>query len=234
MTRILVIEDNAGLARGLRNNLEVEGYEVQVVRTGTKGLAAARASRPDVIVLDLMLPEMDGFIVLQKLREDGFDMPVLILTARATEADKVRGFRFGADDYVTKPFGLLELLARIQSLVRRTLPATSGPRDEGAQTRRVERFADVVVDPAARTVHRGSQEVFLTATQFDLLLALIRRTGAVATRQELLKEVWGYHAEVMTRTVDSHIVELRRKLEKDPGVPSHIVTVRRIGYRFRA
>src|SRR5438128_11813147 len=224
--RILVIEDNPDLAYGLRNNLEIEGYEVEVARAGTRGLSRARTANPDLVVLDLMLPGMDGFRVLRALREDGHGMPVLILTARGEEADKVRGLRLGADDYVTKPFGVLELLARVEALLRRAAP----PGRDGAGP--PEQFGDVEIVPASRTVLRGGAPVCLTPKEFDLLYALIKRRGAVATRMELLSEVWGYSAAVLSRTVDTHVAELRRKLEVDPAAPRHILTVRKAGYRL--
>ncbi|OLC03302.1 MAG: hypothetical protein AUH78_22285 [Gemmatimonadetes bacterium 13_1_40CM_4_69_8] len=227
MTRILVVEDNPDLAYGLRNNLEIEGYQVEVADDGMKGLARARDGRPDLIILDLMLPGMDGFRVLRALRDAGRTMPVLILTARGEEADKVRGLRLGADDYVTKPFGVLELLARVEALLRRTAPPTGG--NGGAPP---ERFGDIEVIPASRTVLRAGQPVPLTPKEFDLLVALLRRRGAVATRLELLREVWGYSAEVLSRTVDTHVAELRRKLEADAAAPQHILTVRKAGYRL--
>jgi DNA-binding response OmpR family regulator len=229
MKRILLIEDNVSLTRGLRNNLEIEGYAVEVARTGTKGLAQALATRPDLIVLDLMLPEMDGYRVLRGLRAEGLLCPVLVLTARGEEVDKVRGFRLGADDYVTKPFGLLELLARIEALLRRGAPA---PVSDAPP--RTERFGDMAIDHAARAVLRDGREVTLTPTEYELLNALVRRRGGVASRHELLREVWGYQADVVTRTVDTHVSELRRKLEDDAGSPRYILTVRKAGYRFRA
>ncbi len=230
MTRILVVEDNPDLAYGLRNNLEIEGYEVDVVEDGTQGLARARrGGGPDLIILDLMLPGMDGYRVLRALRDEGRRMPVLILTARGEESDKVRGLRLGADDYVTKPFGVLELLARVEALLRRTTPPTP-PHGDGAGP--PERFGDVDVVPASRTVFRSGRPVGLTPKEFDLLLALLKRRGAVASRMDLLREVWGYSAAVLSRTVDTHVAELRRKLEADPAVPQHILTVRKTGYRL--
>jgi DNA-binding response OmpR family regulator len=225
--RILVIEDNPDLAYGLRNNLEIEGYEVEVAGDGTKGLARARTAKPDLVILDLMLPGLDGFRVLRTLREGGQGMPVLILTARGEESDKVRGLRLGADDYVTKPFGVLELLARVEALFRR-----ASPRGNGGPLPAVERFGDVEVVTASRTVMRRGQAVTLTPKEYDLLLTLVQRNGACATRVDLLTEVWGYSAEVMSRTVDTHIAELRRKLEADAANPKHILTVRKTGYRL--
>jgi two-component system, OmpR family, alkaline phosphatase synthesis response regulator PhoP len=223
--RILVVEDNPDLAYGLRNNLEIEGYDVDVVEDGTQGLARARVGGPDLIILDLMLPGMDGYRVLRALRDEGRRMPILILTARGEEADKVRGLRLGADDYVTKPFGVLELLARVEALLRRTAPPGDGAGPP-------ERFGVIEVIPASRSVLKSGKPVPLTPKEFDLLLALLHREGAVATRMELLTEVWGYSAAVLSRTVDTHVAELRRKLESDPAAPKHILTVRKAGYRL--
>ena len=232
--RILLIEDNADLAYGLRNNLEIEGYEVDVVGDGAKGLTRARATKPDLVILDLMLPGMDGFRVLRALRDAGpggaeREMGILILTARGEEADKVRGLRLGADDYVTKPFGVLELLARVEALLRRA----ASPWGNGSGAEPVAlRFGEVEVLTPSRTVLRRGEAVSLTPKEYDLLVALLRRNGACVTRVELLTEVWGYSAEVMSRTVDTHVAELRRKLERDPASPAHIVTVRKTGYRL--
>jgi DNA-binding response OmpR family regulator len=228
--RVLVIEDNPDLAYGLRNNLEIEGYAVEAVDDGARGLARARAAEPDLIILDLMLPGMDGFRVLRALRDEGRRVPILILTARGEEADKVRGLRLGADDYVTKPFGVLELLARVEALLRRT--AGRGKGAGGAPDPVVERFGEVEVHCASRTVRRAGQPVALTPKEYELLVALVRRRGAVASRVELLTEVWGYNSAVLSRTVDTHVAELRRKLEDDLAAPRHILTVRKAGYRL--
>ena len=217
MTRVLIVEDNHDLAFGLRNNLEIEGYAVDVTADGPSGLSSARQRRPDLVVLDLMLPGVDGYRVLRQLREEGLTMPVLILTAKGEEADKVLGFRLGADDYVTKPFGVLELLARVEALLRRSRPGTTA-----AQA--IQRFGEVEVDVSTRTVKRDGRDVPVTPMEFDLLVALMRRNGAVASRIELLSEVWGHSSAVLTRTVDTHIGELRRKLEHDPSTPRHILT----------
>jgi DNA-binding response OmpR family regulator len=229
MSRILVVEDNANLAYGLSTSLELEGHTVFVAHDGAEGLRAAREHAPDLLVLDLMLPEMDGYRVLKTLREEGRDTPVLILTARGAESDKVLGFRLGADDYVTKPFGLLELLARVGALLRRTSRA---PAPEPAPAADVVTLGEIEVQPAARAVRRRGEEVALTPKEFDLLMALVRRKGSVAGRLELLREVWGHRAAVMTRTVDMHVAQLRRKLEDDPAAPRHILTVWKAGYRI--
>ena len=224
VANILVVEDNKDLAYGLRNNLEIDGHVVDTVETGEEALARVRRLAPDLVVLDLMLPNLDGYQVLRRLRADGHDMPVLILTARTEEADKVLGFRLGADDYVTKPFGVLELLARVGALIRRST--------RSAPPRTVERIGDLEINRDTRIVTRGGDRVDLTPMEFDLLNALIARRGTTASRLELLQEVWGHSAAVVTRTVDTHVAELRRKLERDPATPTHILTVRKIGYRW--
>lgn len=228
MSKVLIIEDNANLAFGLTRSLEAEGYEVEAAEEGTRGLELARSCGADLIVLDLMLPGIDGYTLLKKLRDGGVDVPVLILTARGEEADKVFGFRLGADDYVTKSFSLSELLARVQAILRR---AKGVDKRDGEPT--IEGFDEVELNTAARTVTKRGVSVALTPKEFDLLLALLRRRGAVASRLELLKDVWGHQAEVMTRTVDIHVAELRRKLEDDPSTPKHILTVWKAGYRLQ-
>ena len=231
MPRILIVEDNVDLANGLRSNFELEGYEVAIAGDGVKGLAQVRALQPDLVILDLMLPKLDGYRLLRVLRSDGFHGPVLVLTARGDEADKVRGFRWGADDYVTKPFGLMELLARVEALLRRSTaaPANGAPKPSPTPVR----FGDVEVRPATHEVLRNGEPVPLRPKEFDLIMALIQRNGQVATRTELLYEVWGYDSEIVSRTVDTHMAELRRKLEADPSSPKHLLTVRKTGYRLQ-
>ena len=229
MSKILVVEDNLAIAEGLAYNLRHEGYDVRIAEDGERAVADSRAWSPDLVILDLMLPKLDGYGVLAAIRETKHDVPVIILSARGEEADKVRGFRLDADQYVTKPFGVLELLERVSALLRRKSRATGGAAQESAE---MLRFGDVLVDVAARTVCRAGAPVTLTPKAFELLLALVARGGRVVTRQDLLKEVWGYGAFVLSRTVDSHIAELRRKLEVDPAHPRHIVTVWKVGYRF--
>ncbi len=223
MARVLIVEDNRNLAHGLRTNLEYEGHAVEIAEDGVTGLRRGRARSHDLIVLDLMLPGLDGFEVLRTLRAEGITTPVLVLTARGDEADKVSGLTSGADDYVTKPFGLREMLARIGALLRRSAGAPS-PLS----------FGPVVVDPATHRVTRHGLPVTLRPKEYDLLQALLRRNGAVATRSELLREVWGYHESVLSRTLDTHVGELRRKLEDDPTNPRHILTVRKTGYQLFA
>jgi two-component system alkaline phosphatase synthesis response regulator PhoP len=232
MPRVLVVEDNADLAYGLQNNLEIEGYEVRVAEDGATGLKRARAWGPDLIILDLMLPDLDGYRVLQHLRKEGVQTPVVILTARGEESDKVLGFRLGADDYVTKPFGVMELLARVEAILRRTQPSSAPEATDGEDGESVV-FGAITVNARSRIVLRDGEEVGLTPKELDLLLALIRRRGAVASRLDLLREVWGHRAAVVSRTVDTHIAELRRKLEAEPSNPRHILTVHKAGYRFQ-
>jgi DNA-binding response OmpR family regulator len=229
VTRILLVEDNTDLAAGLRYNLELEGYEVLHAEDGETGLELARGASPHLIILDAMLPRLDGFQVLRTLRSDGSVVPVLMLTALGEEQDKVRGFRLDADQYVTKPFQLLELLERVKSLIRRHGAARSAP-----PVRQVIRFGEVEVDPASRRVCVAGDEVSLTPRAFELMMALIGSEGTVRTRFDLLRDVWGHRGLVMTRTVDSHIKELRKKLERDPAHPAHFITVWKVGYRFQS
>jgi two-component system alkaline phosphatase synthesis response regulator PhoP len=231
MTRVLVIEDNRDLAFAVVNALESEGFEVAVAESGPEGVEKAQAGATDVIILDLMLPGFDGFRVLRTLRANGVETPILILTARGEEDDKVKGFRLGADDYVTKPFGAMELVARVEALTRRPRLAAMS---RGAAAAPVDRFGEVEVNRASRAVERAGEPVALTPKEYDLLLALMNRNGAVTTRNELLSEVWGYQSDVSTRTVDIHVSELRKKLETNPAEPKHILTVRKTGYRFEA
>ena len=225
MTNILIVEDSEDLAFGLRNNLEFEGYDVTVVHDGKTGLEMATSNPPDLMILDLTLPELDGLNVLERIRKTGSKLPILLLTARQEELDKVRGLKLGADDYVTKPFGLMELLARVEALLRR-----SG----GERNPQVIKVGELEIDVAARIVLKGGERVDLAPRELDLLLALIEHRGRVVSRQHLLSEVWGHQGQVVTRTVDTHIAELRRKLEPDTRKPSYIQTARKAGYRFEA
>ena len=224
MSRILVVEDNEGIAEGLRLNLELDAHEVRTAQTGERGLEIAGGWTPDLVILDLMLPGMDGFGVLNALRSQDAELPVLILSARSDEVDRVRGFRLGADDYVVKPFSLAELLARVKAILRRasrSIPSAS------------RRFGDITVDLGTHEVRRDGILVALRPKEYDLLVALLSREGRVASRAELLEEVWRYEPDVYSRTVDIHMAELRRKLESDPAQPRHLLTVRKTGYRLR-
>jgi DNA-binding response OmpR family regulator len=224
MPLILVVEDNEDLAFGLSRSLEAEGHEVEVAADGVRGARLALERRPALVILDLMLPGADGYKTLETMRRAGLTMPVIILTARGEEADKVHGLRLGADDYVTKPFSLSELMARVAAQLRRANVA--------APTAPTYQFSDVEIQPAARVVTRGGERVSLTPREYDLLLAFVQRPGVVLSRAALLREVWGHQADVLTRTVDIHVGELRRKLERDASVPRHLVTVWKAGYRF--
>jgi len=223
VSRILVVEDQEDLAFGLQRNLQFDGHTVDVAHDGRRALSIALEGAHDLIVLDLMLPGLDGMSVLSRMRSQGEETPVLILTARGEEQDKVRGLRGGADDYLTKPFGIPELLARVDALLRRA------GSDEGEPT---YDFGGIVVDVAARTVRRDGEPVSLAPKEFDLLVALLRADGAAQSRRDLLRDVWGHKARVATRTVDTHIGELRRKLEEESSRPRFIHTVRKFGYRL--
>jgi len=229
LSRILIVEDNEALAFGLRNNLEIDGHEVAVAETGTKGLELALEGGNDLLILDLMLPGLDGFRVLKALREKDEITPVLILTAKGEEADKVRGLKLGADDFVTKPFGLLELLARVEAILRRTRIGTKSDSEDDESELVI---GEISIDQTTRCVTRGGEAVELAPKEYDLLVALARKDGAVVSRVDLMREVWGYADSVVTRTIDTHIAELRRKLEVDASSPEQILTVRKIGYRL--
>jgi DNA-binding response OmpR family regulator len=223
--RVLVVEDQPDLGALLVEALAQEAFEARLVGDGREVLPMIRRWGPDVVLLDLMLPGLDGFEVLRQVRATDEQLPVIILSARGEEADRIRGIRLDADQYLTKPFSLAELVERIHALLRRTARGRQAPSS-------VHRFGDLVIDVAARTVHRAGEPVGLSPKAFELLLALVRREGAVASRAALLREVWGYQALVMSRTVDSHVAELRRKIEDDPAEPRHVVTVYKAGYRF--
>jgi DNA-binding response OmpR family regulator len=223
--RILIVEDEAELARGLEINLRLEGYAVLKAAAGDAGLNMALQERPDLVLLDVMLPGMNGFDVCRALRHKGFDAPVIMLTARGEEIDRVLGLELGADDYIAKPFGLRELLTRIRVQLRR-LPkrATEGPARY--------RFGSVEIDCGRCRATRGSEPLELTGKEYDILRLLMRCRGEIVTRDRLLTEVWGYQACPNTRTVDNHILRLRQKLEEDPANPAYILSVYGEGYKF--
>jgi two-component system alkaline phosphatase synthesis response regulator PhoP len=224
--RILVIEDEPDMLLGIEHNLRYEGYEVSTAATGTEGLASWRRLRPDLVLLDVMLPEMDGFEVLRAIRREDADVPVILLTAKGLEADKVHGLTLGADDYITKPFSIRELLARLQAVLRRT-------RTE-EETTRVHTFGDVEVDLVRRECRKRGKEVPLSYKEFELLRLLIENRGETITRERLLEEVWGKDAAdaPTSRTVDTHIANLRRKVEGSGERGRHIRTVHKVGYKF--
>jgi two-component system alkaline phosphatase synthesis response regulator PhoP len=221
--KILLVEDEPGLVLTLTDRLRSEGYAVESAPDGEEALARASAGSFDLILLDVMLPGKSGFEVCRQLRRSGNHTPVLMLTARTQVVDKVVGLETGADDYLTKPFDMMELLARIQALLRR-----AGPRP-GSQ---MHQFGSVRVDFRRAEVVRDGQPVNLSAREFQLLRYLLEHRGAVLSREELLREVWGYEAEVTTRTVDVHMAWLRQKLEENPKHPQWLLTVRGLGYKF--
>ena len=224
MTRILVVEDDPAIALGLEDDLTLEGYAVEVVRDGESALARAGEGGIDLVLLDVMLPRKDGFAVCRELRLHGVHVPIIIVTAKTHEAEKILGLGLGADDYVTKPFSPAELRARIKSVLRRTGnddPATAA-------------FGDVAVDFAAFELRRGGAVVHATPTELKLLLAFIRHPGRVLSRQELVDLVWGPGRAITPRVVDTHVANLRQKVEPDPAQPRYIIGVRGVGYRFDA
>jgi DNA-binding response OmpR family regulator len=223
--RVLVVEDDPSITLGLQINLEAEGYVVLAAEDGETGLEIARADRPDLVILDVMLPRMNGFQVLQAIRREGLMMPIIVLSARTGEMDKVTGLELGAEDYVAKPFSLAELLARVRAALRR------GPRPAEVP-RSVHVFGDVRADFIGRTVTRAGSPVEMTATEFDLLMCLIEARGVALSREAIFARVWGPNHHGTPRTIDNFIQQLRAKLEPDPQRPSHVVTVRGIGYRF--
>jgi two-component system alkaline phosphatase synthesis response regulator PhoP len=223
MPRILVIDDEPEIVRGIEDNLRFEGYQTLAATDGERGLALACQEAPDLILLDIMMPRLSGWDVCRELRRRGIDVPVIMLTARAEEADRVQGLELGADDYITKPFSVRELMARVHAVLRRP-----GPRRK-AETLA---FGDVRVHLRARQVFRGGREVAMTRKEFDLLVYLVEHRGEVVTRERLLDHVWGYERFPTTRTVDTHVLRLRRKFERDPDRPAFILTVHGQGYRF--
>ncbi|OGN86811.1 MAG: hypothetical protein A2X23_08490 [Chloroflexi bacterium GWC2_73_18] len=225
---ILIVEDESAVARGLEYALTQEGYTVTLARTGEDGLQAAVNQAPDLVILDVRLPGMDGFEVLRRLRADGAKMPVLFLTARDDEVDKVIGLELGADDYLTKPFGLRELMSRIKALLRRAYGDLAD-----AAGGRVIRHRDLLIDLERRRVSRGQRRISLTATEFEILRHLATRPGRVYTRRELLDLIRDYEAlDQDEKTINVHVSHLREKLEDDPADPVFILTVRGVGYQF--
>ena len=223
MTRILVVEDEPGIALGLEDDLKMEGYDVEVLGDGAAAARRARQTAFDLILLDVMLPGKDGFEVCRELRRAGLRTPILMLTAKTQEAEKVLGFELGADDYVTKPFGTRELRARIKALLRR---ASAEP---AAAT---YRFGDVEVDFERGELRRGGRPVELTPIEFKLLALFVRSRGRVMSRDRLLAGAWGPNTYASDRIVDNHIANLRRKIEPDPANPIYLRNLRGLGYRF--
>ena len=224
MTRILVAEDEPGIALGLEDDLRLEGWNVEMVGDGPSAAKRAREERFDLILLDVMLPGRDGFEVCRELRKAGVQTPIIMLTAKGQEAEKVLGLDLGADDYVTKPFSPKELRARIRAALRR--------RGTDAETTDVYRFGTIEVDAARCELRRDGAIIDTTATEFKLLSAFVRNRGRVLSREKLLDEAWGPGTFLTDRVVDNHVVALRRKIEVDPGEPRYLVSVRGVGYRF--
>jgi two-component system alkaline phosphatase synthesis response regulator PhoP len=224
---ILVIEDDESITLGLRMNLEAEGYEVSIAMDGDEGLAQARSDPPDLVILDVMLPKMNGFEVVRTLRGEGSTVPIIMLSARGAEMDKVMGLELGAEDYITKPFSLAELFARVKAVLRRDRIAR--PTSDG-----VVRAGELEINSATRQVRRNGEPVFLTATEFEVLWCLVHAAGRVLTREQILARVWGPGHHGTPRTIDNFLAQLRSKLERDPAEPRHLLTVRGVGYRFEA
>ncbi len=222
--RVLVVEDDPSIAIGLRINLESEGYRVDVAEDGDVGLELARSLDPDLIVLDVMLPKRNGLEVLHMLRAEGRGMPIIILSAKSGEMDKVAGLELGAEDYVAKPFSLAELLARVRAALRRG--------HASAPNRRTIVFGEIEVDVEARHVKRHGALVEMTAREFDVLVCLVSERGRALSRDDIFRRVWGPNHHGTARTVDNFIQQLRAKLEVDAQEPVHIQTVRGVGYRF--
>jgi two-component system alkaline phosphatase synthesis response regulator PhoP len=225
MTRVLVVEDDEAMAVALHDGFAYEGYEVAVARDGEAGLRLARDSSPELMILDVMLPKMTGLEVCKILRAEGSELPIIMLTARGQEIDKVLGLKLGADDYVTKPFSFMELMARVEAVLRRTRPG-------GRAAHAKHHFGDVVVDLDRHEASKAGEALELTPREFRLLGYLLEHRGEVVSREELLDAVWGYDTIPFTRTVDTHIAKLRKKVEDDPSDPRHIITVHRLGYKF--
>lgn len=224
MSKILIIEDDAGIRRGVGDALRVAGYDVASQGDGLAGLAAAQEGHADLIVLDLMLPGLSGYEICRKLRDAGSQVPIIMLTARAEEMDRVLGLNLGADDYVTKPFSMPELLARVQAVLRRTRSEEPAPESL--------HFGDVVIDFLRFEAHKGGRAVSISRKEFGVLRSLATRDGIVVRREELLDEVWGEDEFPSTRTIDNHVSSLRSKLEDDPGAPRHLITMHGVGYRL--
>ena len=225
MKRILVIEDEPQMLLGLRDNLELEGYEVQTAADGDEGLQKAASFQPDLVILDVMLPRKNGFDVCRELRARSNATPVVMLTARNQETDKVLGLELGADDYVTKPFSITELLARVRAVLRR-----SGARPAGSAD--TYRIGDLEIDFRLHQARRGKQRVEFTAREFELLRYFVTHIGQVVTREQILNEVWGYEEFPTTRTIDNFVAKLRQKIERSPHAPEHILTIHGSGYKF--
>jgi two-component system alkaline phosphatase synthesis response regulator PhoP len=222
--KILIVEDEPDMVLGLRDNFEFEGYEVVTASDGASGLDKARSEKPDLMILDIMMPKLSGLEVCKTLRGEGFEKPIIMLTARGQEIDKVVGLELGADDYVTKPFSIRELLARVRAILRRT---------EGSKRRLARyRFADVELDFEIYRATRAGEALEMSPREFELLRYLIERKGDTVSRDQLLEDVWGYESYPSTRTVDTHIAKLRAKIGDSGSEPRYILTMHGAGYKF--
>ncbi|RKY14692.1 MAG: DNA-binding response regulator [Planctomycetota bacterium] len=223
MARVLIVEDEMPILIGLKDNLEMEGYEVATATDGEQAMALMKRFKPDLVVLDIMLPRKDGFEVLREIREEKLDVGVIILSAKKAETDKVYGLDIGADDYVTKPFSVMEFMARVKAVLRR--------RGVPSPVKRYS-FGDVVVDFENYEAYKGGQKVELSPREFKILRLFVENRGRVISRNEILNKVWGYESFPTTRTVDNYVVKIRRAIEDDPAKPKWIVSVRSVGYKF--
>ena len=221
-SRLLIVEDEPAIARGLTDIFRQHGFDVLAEADGESGLAAALSSKPDLILLDIMLPRINGFEICRAVRQQGIDVPIVMLTAKGREEDIVRGLNLGADDYVTKPFRVAELIARVQAFLRRR---------PGQQTD-VHRFGDCEVDLPSRTVTRNGKRLSLTSKEFQLLAYFLQRPGCALSRDVILNAVWGHAVFVLPRSIDRCVTTLRAKIEDDPRKPRYIQTIRDVGYRF--
>jgi DNA-binding response OmpR family regulator len=222
--KILIVEDDEAILLGLEENLKYAGYEVVTACEGEEALRLGLEARPDLILLDIMLPGISGYDVCRKLRDEGMEMPIVMLTARQDEFDKLHGFEMGADDYVTKPFSVNELLARIKAVLRRSTRQPEGPQ-------RYE-FGDCVLDRGSRTLTRKGREIKVTRTEFDLLAYFCANEGVALSREKVMTDVWGVEYYGTQRSLDSFVASLRGKIERRPSKPEHILTVHGVGYKF--
>jgi DNA-binding response OmpR family regulator len=224
MAKVLVIEDEPSILMGVKDNLEYEGHEVHTAEDGDAGLELAREKQPDLVVIDIMLPGTNGFSICKTLRGEGFAGGIIMLTARKEEVDKVRGLNMGADDYVTKPFSVVEFIARVNAVLRRGVRA--------AEPLARYRFGDIELDFLNYQATRGDKPLTLTPREFKILRLFVENRGRVISRNELLDKIWGYTIFPTTRTVDNHIVRIRKQIEPNPSTPQYIISVRGVGYKF--
>ncbi|HEV7893912.1 MAG TPA: response regulator transcription factor [Pyrinomonadaceae bacterium] len=224
MRKVLIVEDDQAMAVALRDGFTYEGYAVHVARDGAAGLRMAEERSHDLVILDVMLPRMSGLDVCRQLRSAGNDTPIIMLTARGQEIDKVLGLKTGADDYVTKPFSFLELMARVEAVLRRTSKSTEAVEQAS--------FGDVEMNFKTFEASKGGRALELSPREFKMMKYFVEHRGEVVTRDQLLDHVWGYEGLPLTRTVDMHIAKLRQKIEDTPSDPRHVITVHRVGYKF--